>query len=217
MKVVQIVGYKNSGKTTLILKILQLLGEKGLKCAVIKSSHSLIKHSQTDSGLFFQQGADPVLLHTPNALMIQTQKKDLLCLFRQYHEQVDFMLLEGFKSVKLPRIVCLSDEDDNELLENAFCTVKKKKTDYVFQKQSSPIGDFNTLVQHLCQMPEFPAAINCKKCGYSCFEYYTTQPDTECIVKESSRFQLKINNVTIPLMPFIEIWLMILLLVFWPP
>lgn len=54
MNVVQICGYKNSGKTTLIAALLPLLKEQGLRVAVIKhDSHGFdIDHKGTDTFRF---------------------------------------------------------------------------------------------------------------------------------------------------------------------
>ena len=93
-------GVKNSGKTTLITKILPLLKAKGLNVAVIKHDGHDFEADvpETDSWNFAKAGADGTLVFSKTKYMMihydtVLPEEDLLASF----PRADIILLEGFK------------------------------------------------------------------------------------------------------------------------
>ncbi len=108
------VAYSGTGKTTLLLKIIPLLKEKGLRIGMIKHSHHRkfdIDHPGKDSYRLRQAGAEQMLVASRKrwALMIETGEEmdepnlqNLLSHFEQ--EKLDLILVEGFKHEQFPKI-----------------------------------------------------------------------------------------------------------------
>jgi len=99
-------GPSNSGKTTVIEKISILLQEKGFKVAIVKhdpKDKAIFDTEGKDSHKFSQTGADvAVLSDTRTTLFKQTRSSidDVITLFSDF----DFLLVEGLKTIPLPRI-----------------------------------------------------------------------------------------------------------------
>ena len=107
--IVSIVGKSNTGKTTLIEKMITLMTERGYRVATIK--HNLhgfdIDHEGKDSWRHKRAGARLTLLASPgHVAIIQDVEKDLSIgeLRERYIHDVDIILTEGFKGNPYPRI-----------------------------------------------------------------------------------------------------------------
>ena len=116
-------GASNSGKTTLICKISKALKKRGFKVAIIKHDPkdkavfdtALNEFGEPkDSAKFFESGADVAVLSPKRTSIFKradnTGLSDILGLFSQF----DYLLIEGFKNLPLPRISVLRDEINDE-------------------------------------------------------------------------------------------------------
>lgn len=105
--ILAICGKKNSGKTTLITRLVPVMAEKGYKVAVIKhDGHDFICDVPgTDSYKFSQTGAYGVAVFSEHRMMIQRigTEEDESDLIRMFPE-ADIILLEGFKDYPYPKI-----------------------------------------------------------------------------------------------------------------
>ncbi|AIY05523.1 molybdopterin-guanine dinucleotide biosynthesis protein B [Planococcus sp. PAMC 21323] len=119
MKVLQIVGYKNSGKTTLILQLLKLAKSRGKKVSTIKHhGHGGALHmpdAKTDSMRQFEEGADCSIAYGGGVIQMHQQKQnatldDLILLSAVSNP--DLVLVEGFKESHYAKIVLLHSEED---------------------------------------------------------------------------------------------------------
>jgi len=117
MKVVGIVGYKNSGKTTLALKIAKQLSSRGYRVAAIKHVSEEIEQDDTDSGKYRSLLGQVVLAHPKKTVIFLQDTKNI--------EQVinfldaDIIIVEGFKNEStFPKIVCLREPWEKEKLLN---------------------------------------------------------------------------------------------------
>lgn len=106
-KIVAVCGKKNSGKTTLITRLVPELTERGYKVAVIKhDGHDFTCDVPgTDSYKFSQTGAYGVAVFSENRMFIQRigtgeTEKELITMF----PEADIILLEGFKNYPYPKI-----------------------------------------------------------------------------------------------------------------
>lgn len=100
-------GVKNSGKTTLITKLLPELKKYGLQVAVIKhDGHDFEADIPgTDSWKYAQAGADGTCVFSARKYMVikyapMPSEKDLIKAF----PEADLILLEGFKYSEYPKI-----------------------------------------------------------------------------------------------------------------
>lgn len=103
MKIVSFVAAtSDSGKTTLIEKVVRILKERGLRVAVIKhaSKGFDLDRPGKDSWRFREAGADAVVLVGPDsvALMKKTERQPSPGELEQLAGDVDIVIREGFKN-----------------------------------------------------------------------------------------------------------------------
>ncbi|MBU0600613.1 molybdopterin-guanine dinucleotide biosynthesis protein B [bacterium] len=126
--VVSIVGQKNSGKTTLIEKVIPELKKRGYRIGTIKHTIHEIKAKdidRQDKDTYRHQmvGAEIVILSGPNKLMLLNEVKTPLCLDKirkKYLDEMDLILTEGYKSEDKPKIEVFRQEaaEKEELLSS---------------------------------------------------------------------------------------------------
>ncbi len=106
MKILQVTGFKNSGKTTTVNRMVGYLKSKGHTVAVIKHHHLDSVHDDTtDTGKFIKSGADVTVLNTPGTVMtVENKVPDLGSQIEQLSGRVDFILIEGYKDEGYPKI-----------------------------------------------------------------------------------------------------------------
>ena len=99
-------GVKNSGKTTLIERLIPLLAKKGIRTAVIKhDGHSFTPDTpNTDSYRFFSAGACGTAVFDGEKFSLTRRtsitEKELIALF----PDADLILLEGFKGSEYKKL-----------------------------------------------------------------------------------------------------------------
>lgn len=106
-KIFAVSGVKNSGKTTLICKLLEIFKEKGLKVAVFKhDGHDFESDVPgTDTYRQLQAGAYGTVVFSAGKYMLvkqqpQVSEKELM----EFFPEADLILLEGFKYSTYPKI-----------------------------------------------------------------------------------------------------------------
>lgn len=105
-----ITGYSGTGKTTLLEKLIPELIQRGIRVGLIKHSHHNIDVDKAgkDSHRLRIAGANPTMIVCEQrwALMVETQKApDFSQLVAKIAtEDLDLILLEGFKHEQLPKI-----------------------------------------------------------------------------------------------------------------
>ncbi|MCP4545197.1 MAG: molybdopterin-guanine dinucleotide biosynthesis protein B [bacterium] len=120
--IVSIVGKSDSGKTTLIEKLIPLLKGKGYRVATIKhDAHSFdIDHEGKDSWRHREAGADAVLISSPARVFLtrnESESLDLAGLCARYPlDEYDLVITEGFKRDRARKIEVHRCERSSELL-----------------------------------------------------------------------------------------------------
>lgn len=105
-------AFSGTGKTTLLVKVLPLLKERGLRVAMIKHAHHEFDIDQPgkDSHSLRKAGANPMLIGSRKrwALMVETPGQDEPRLDELLSHldptDLDLILVEGFKHVEFPKI-----------------------------------------------------------------------------------------------------------------
>jgi len=103
-KAVAFSGPSNSGKTTLIEKLAKIL-TKEYRVLVIKHDPKDKARFDTegkDSYKFFQTGADTVVLSPKKTTYFSHQPREVEDVIELFN--FDYLLVEGLKEIKLPRI-----------------------------------------------------------------------------------------------------------------
>ncbi|QWU13982.1 molybdopterin-guanine dinucleotide biosynthesis protein B [Paenibacillus sophorae] len=115
--VCQVVGYKNSGKTTLICELIQLLQSKGCSVAVIKHDVHGFETDRpgTDTWRQREAGARAVAITgTEQSFIFESRSRELAELIKAFMHY-DYVLVEGFKEEPYPKIVLIRNAADLEL------------------------------------------------------------------------------------------------------
>jgi len=99
-------GISNSGKTTLLVKISQKLQSDGFKVAMLKHDphdKAVFDKEGKDSYKFSSTGADVAVISPTRTTIFKKESSSInqiISLFNNF----DYLLVEGLKSIALPRI-----------------------------------------------------------------------------------------------------------------
>jgi molybdopterin-guanine dinucleotide biosynthesis protein B len=183
--IISIVGKSDSGKTTLIEKLVPELTRRGYRIATVKHDvHGFeVDREGKDSWRHKQAGAYTVVIASPNKVaLIRDVERDLtLAEIRdKFIQDVDLLLSEGYKKDVQPKIEIFRKEKHKKLL----CTKKDHLVAIVSNKS------FNV--------------------GVPCFDLDDMKGLAEFIEnkfiksKGKERITLKVDSRTVPLKPFIR-------------
>ncbi|MGG0821917.1 molybdopterin-guanine dinucleotide biosynthesis protein B [Paenibacillus turicensis] len=119
LKVLQVVGYKNSGKTTLLAAWTELLSQQGKNVAVIKHhGHGgalELPQQKVDSVVMLESGAISSLAYGDGCIQLhmQQQEVDLTQLIEMVQwSKPDIIFIEGYKQAEYPKVVLLRQQED---------------------------------------------------------------------------------------------------------
>ena len=115
-KAVAFSGPSNSGKTTLIEKISKKLSPSQ-KIAIIKhdpKDKAIFDVEGKDSHKFFESGADTVVLSPTRTTYFSHQRREVEEIIEALN--FDYLLVEGLKEIKLPRISIFRNEINKSYL-----------------------------------------------------------------------------------------------------
>ena len=109
MKIASIVGKKNTGKTSLTVKVISELTRRGYNVASIKHSHHSIEMDKenTDTWKHKQAGANLVVGVGSTTFFNASKEHDLnrILYLLKHFDDFDFVIIEGYKSYNYPKII----------------------------------------------------------------------------------------------------------------
>lgn len=119
--VISIVGRSNSGKTTLVVKLVKELKSRGYKVATIKHSHHSLELDTKgkDSWWHTQAGADAVVVVSQKMMGIlrwEHKEPSLIEIVNTYLQDTDIVVVEGYKTESVPKIEVFRAEISTELV-----------------------------------------------------------------------------------------------------
>ena len=130
MKTIAVIGWKNSGKTTLVSRLVAHLKKKEFKVGVVKHAHHTfdIDHPNTDSYKIREAGSykttivsEKRLAHIEEKISPEIDIEELIKL----NNGCDILIFEGFKKIKkLSKIEVNLKKNNKELLYKSFDNVK---------------------------------------------------------------------------------------------
>ena len=198
MNIIAIIGLKNTGKTTLVAKIVEELVKRGYHVGTVKHSHHGFDLPGKDTWKHQDAGAELVVGSGKGTFFNFKDEMDIDSILNhmKFLEDLDYIVLEGFKDVKYAKI-STSPLKDKYIIANV----------NVLEVDDEEIHSLVNLIEERSYglIQEF----NCKKCGYdNCEEYIKAKiighaNNIQCKT-ESEEVLLKINNQMIPLNPFVR-------------
>lgn len=121
VKAVSFVAKSGTGKTTLVEKLIVELRSRGYRVGAFKAISHLFDIDQPgkDSHRMAAAGAEAMLICSAEKLAFvstHTEKPDVHDLLNQYFQDVDIVLVEGYKHGPLPKIEIARQERQGNLL-----------------------------------------------------------------------------------------------------
>lgn len=154
--VVTFIGKSNSGKTTLLVKVIPELKRRGYKVATIKHSHHNVDIDKEgkDSWKHRSAGAEISVLLSGNKVSLVREypaEPSVELISERFIDDVDIILAEGFKGSDLPKIWVFRMENTSSLAKKDECLVAVVSDKEV--KVGVPWFDIND-VKHLADFIE---------------------------------------------------------------
>lgn len=152
--VVQIVGYKNSGKTTLITRLVKIFNGMNLRVAVIK--HDLhgfeADREGTDSFRFREAGAAAAAITSPWRTAVFEEQETPLAKLIEHFTEYELILVEGFKHETYPKMVLLRSAEDEPLIQELqqVIAIVQKEADFP-ANESGPRRFQRDEVEHMAE------------------------------------------------------------------
>ena len=118
-QILSVVGRSQSGKTTLIEKLIPELKNRGFRIGTIKHAHHGfdIDKSGKDSWRHRHAGADVVVVASPGRIaMVRNEDRESLDDLKNYFEGTDLIITEGYKTQDKPKIEVMRAARHTELV-----------------------------------------------------------------------------------------------------
>ncbi|ROS01824.1 molybdopterin-guanine dinucleotide biosynthesis protein B [Sinobacterium caligoides] len=152
MKTIGIIGWKNSGKTTLVCKLVSDIKARGLSVSTIKHTHHHdveIDQPGKDSYLHRKAGANEVILATHKGWMIfhEQENEPELDEVIERISPVDVLLVEGYKLHHHPKILVFRPDMQKELLAGKINNIIAVASDQPIENCPVPVLDLNNATQ----------------------------------------------------------------------
>ncbi len=217
MKVFAVYGFKGSGKTTVVSKVIRELGKRGYRVCAFKNTHISgfsIDERNKDTWVFSRHGAVAVGIRADSETSFIFKKKFSLNEIISFLD-CDYLVLEGFRDEIVPKILCAKDVEEltksfHELVFAVSGAVSNTIENYKGVPVINALKETDRLVD-LIEKKVFPKIpeLNCGKCGFgNCRNFAVAvlkgETSFEKCVASSSNVRIKINGRDIPLSPFPE-------------
>ena len=178
MKIVSIVGKKNTGKTSLTVKVIEELTKRGYNVASIKHSHHSIEMDKenTDTWKHKQAGANLVVGVGSTTFFNARKEHDLnrILYLLKHFDDFDFVIIEGYKSYNYPKIITSPDVKDEY-------TIKEVDSFKITPEEVSELADLIEERGH-----DIVDTLFANNCGYN---------DGEVIAGKIRQGELTVDNL----------------------
>lgn len=199
MKIISVVGTKDTGKTTLVVKIVKELVNRGFKVGTIKHMHHSFDVEGRDTWKHKEAGAELVIGSADETFFLINQKLDIENLLTRSEclLNLDFMVIEGLKYSNYAKVSVSSFED-----EFTISKINAKEIDDKGLKELVDLIEKRTY--------GILPYMDCKDCGYdSCKDMAIAAAKGEtteqvCVMKKMKELELKVDGKPIPMNPFVQ-------------
>jgi len=214
MKVIEVIGFSDSGKTVLIESLIKLLTQKNLKVGAIKKSfHHDIEYDKEGKDTYRMEKAGALIsagFSKNRAFLSFNWPQNPLEFLRNFWK-MDMVLIEGDMGFNLPKIYVLKEEDNvlEDPLIFAYFTLNKspQKT---LPKRIYHLENLEELADYIASsIPNMLPQLDCGKCGYDCKTLTARilsgeSTEEECKVLYGTKCRVTIDGSNIELMPFLD-------------
>lgn len=151
MRVISVVGWKNNGKTTLVVRLIEHLAAMGLRVSTVKHAHHSIDLDQPgkDSWRHREAGASEVVLATSRRWILMHElvgePEPPLGQLLAKLEPVDIVIVEGFKGTSLPKIEVHRAARGTDLIARHDPDVVAVAADVAFDDLTVPVLDIDDI------------------------------------------------------------------------
>ena len=149
MKVFGVTGWKNSGKTGLVERLVGEFISRGLSVSTVKHAHHTfdVDHPGRDSYRHRAAGAKEVLLVSKNRWAIMHELRDEdepeLSEILKKVEKVDLVIIEGFKRDRHPKIEAFREETGTSAIAREDDLIVAVAADTSLTDLKIPVFDLN--------------------------------------------------------------------------
>ena len=149
MKVFGVTGWKNSGKTGLVERLVSEFISRGLSVSTVKHAHHTfdVDHPGRDSYRHRAAGAKEVLLVSKNRWAIMHELRDEdepeLSEILKKVEKVDLVIIEGFKRDRHPKIEAFREETGTSAIASEDESIVAVAADTSLTDLKIPVFDLN--------------------------------------------------------------------------
>lgn len=149
MKLYGVTGWKNSGKTVLMERLVAEFTRRGISVSTVKHAHhdTEIDHPGRDSFRHREAGACEVLVSSPKRWALMHELRDsnepLLEDLVARLSPVDLVLVEGYKRAPHPKIEAHRRETGKPLLAPDNATIRAVASDTPLDGLAVPLLDLN--------------------------------------------------------------------------
>jgi len=219
MKVLSVVGYTKSGKTTTIEKLIEELKHRGYSVGSVKDIHYeefAIDTEGTNTYRHRMAGSELVTARGLNETGILFQEKlDIYKIASFYN--TDFLIIEGIRDANVPMILtadCIDDLD--EKFDDRVFLISGKIADEIDNYKGVPAISAQKDIKKLADLVEertFSLLQDfdpkcCSACGHTCREMCTlilkgVKKREDCVIGTND-ICLKINGKDIDMVPFVK-------------
>ena len=145
MKIYGVTGWKNTGKTGLMERLVAEMVARGLSVSTVKHAHhdTEIDHPGRDSYRHRAAGAREVVLSSPRRWAVMHELRDqpepILADLLTRLSPVDLVLIEGYKRADHPKVEAYRAVTGRDLLARDNPTIRAVASDVALEELAQPV------------------------------------------------------------------------------
>jgi len=220
MKVISIAGYHHTGKTTTSVELIKELKKRGYKVTSIKDIHNenfTMEKKGSNSWKHAQASGDTVIARGISETY-QIWNRQLSLNEMLSHLDSDYVVVEGMRSVALPRIICATDEEQlEELVDGTVFAISGKYSDEhdkykdlkVFKSKDQIKELTDLVIEKVFPVLPLPKFECCGECGMNCREMVSgilagRNTREDCKTDRNLDIKIKIAGKDINIVPYVQ-------------
>lgn len=211
MKAISIIGFSNSGKTSLMGLLADHFDHSGIRVALVKHTHHQLDKPDTDTARLMKADRLVLAMGAEETLLFQGKSRHLIDMLPTL--DAELVLVEGGKSLGwLPRILCLREEDE--------ATAPDRMAKLVPELALASFGPFGlpglprfdesnipALARLILEKSFVLPGLDCGACGFPCCEELARRivsglTSTNQCKARTGGIEVSMNDVPLGLNPF---------------